>query len=300
MDKFLFLDVVMPNQTHAASDPDLASPFDAAMEARRTSAPDMVRAALERKDVGLAFQPIVQSATGGQTIAYYEGLIRVFDDGGRVIPARDFMASVEESDLGRQLDCAALTLGLRTLRANPELRLAINMSARSIGYPKWKNILGKFIRSHPDVVERLILEITESSAMLMPEIVAAFMTELQSKGITFALDDFGAGYTAFRYFKDFCFDILKIDGQFTRNVHLDPDNQVLTEALLSIARHFDMLAVSEAVETQAEAQWLVNAGVDCLQGYFFGFPSLKPPWKENSKKAKSTPQFLNPSQSAVG
>ncbi len=271
---------------NAAADPDLASPFEAAMETQRQTAPDMVRMALARKDVGLAFQPIVQSATGGQTTAYYEGLIRVFDESGRVIPARDFMGAVEESDLGRQLDCAALTLGLRSLRANPDLRLAINMSARSIGYPKWKNILGKFLRAHPDVVERLILEITESSAMLMPEIVVAFMADLQSKGITFALDDFGAGYTAFRYLKDFCFDILKIDGQFTRNVHVDADNQVLTEALLSIARHFDMLAVSEAVETQAEAQWLVNAGVDCLQGYFFGVPSLAPPWKATQQKQK--------------
>ena len=93
------------------------------------------------------------------------------------------------------------------------------------------------------------------------------------------LDDFGAGSTAFRHLKHFCFDILKIDGQFARSVDDDPDNQVVTEALISLGRHFDMLVVAESVETEAEAKWLAQAGVDCMQGYFFAVPSLKPPWE---------------------
>jgi EAL domain-containing protein (putative c-di-GMP-specific phosphodiesterase class I) len=104
------------------------------------------------------------------------------------------------------------------------------------------------------------------------------MEELQDKGIIFALDDFGAGNTAFRHLRHFCFDILKIDGQFARNVDADADNQVLCEALISLARHFDMLVVSEAVETPQEAAWLTAAGVDCLQGYHFGAPTMNPPW----------------------
>jgi EAL domain-containing protein (putative c-di-GMP-specific phosphodiesterase class I) len=95
-------------------------------------------------------------------------------------------------------------------------------------------ILRRFSRNHPDVVERLILEITETSAMQMPEIVTVFMEELRAKGVTFALDDFGAGNTAFRHLKHFCFDILKIDGQYARGVDHDPDNQVVTEALISL------------------------------------------------------------------
>ena len=60
--------------------------------------------------------------------------------------------------------------------------------------------------------------------LLVPELVIAFMKDLQAEGVAFALDDFGSGYTAIRYFKDFFFDILKIDGQFIRNIHRDPDN----------------------------------------------------------------------------
>ena len=197
------------------------------------------------------------------------------------------MGAVEDTDIGRQIDCAALQIGLHMLKQNPHLRLSVNMSARSVGYPRWMKILRACLRDNPIIVERLILEITESSVMMMPEIVAIFMEDLQDKGITFALDDFGAGYTAFRHFKTFYFDILKIDGQFSRNVAEDPDNQVLTEALISLARHFDMLVVSESVETAAEAQWLAQARVDCLQGYYFGAPTMKQPDTNNGTMARS-------------
>jgi len=253
------------------------SPLDFAVQTRDRGTMQMVREALDRGDAVLAYQPIVQAANPTK-IAFYEGLIRILDETGRVIPARDFMGAVESQELGREIDCAALRAGLRALRQTPDLRLSINMSARSIGYPKWKQTLNRGLNGDSKLAERLILEITESSAMQMPELVTTFMGDLQDKGITFALDDFGAGHTAFRYLKEFYFDIVKIDGQFVRNVQQDPNNQVLMEALISIAGHFDMFTVAETVENGAEAAWLAQAGIDCLQGYFFGAPSLTPPW----------------------
>lgn len=266
-------------------EPGTESPLDAAVNQRDRGTLAMVQQALARGDTRLAFQPIVRA--DGKGVAFFEGLIRILDETGRVIPARDFMGAVEDTDIGRQIDCAALTFGLKTLKDHPTLRLSINMSARSVGYPRWMQILRACLRDHPMVVERLILEITESSVMIMPEIVAIFMEDLQDKGITFALDDFGSGYTAFRHFKTFYFDILKIDGQFTRNIAEDADNQVLSEALIGLARHFDMLVVSESVETAEEAQWLAAAGVDCLQGYYYGAPSMKLPDFDRSEIMRS-------------
>ncbi|HID68239.1 MAG TPA: EAL domain-containing protein [Roseibacterium sp.] len=266
-------------------EPGLESPLDAAISHRDRGTLAMVQQALARGDTRLAFQPIVRA--DGMGVAFFEGLIRILDETGRIIPARDFMGAVEDSDIGRQIDCAALTIGLQMLKDHPTLRLSINMSARSVGYPRWMTILRTCLRDHPTVVERLILEITESSVMIMPEIVAIFMEDLQDKGITFALDDFGAGYTAFRHFKTFCFDILKIDGQFTRDIAEDADNQVLSEALIGLARHFGMLVVSEAVETASEAQWLAAAGVDCMQGYYYGAPSLQLPDLDTSRVMQS-------------
>lgn len=246
----------------------------------------MVEAAVKHRQVMLAFQPVVQ-ARRPDRMAFFEGLIRVLDDTGRVIPARDFIGAVEDTLVGRMIDCLALEKGLLALARTPSLRLAINMSARSIGYRPWTRTLDRGLKADPTVAERLILEITESSAMMVPEIVTGFMTELQRKGIAFALDDFGAGFTALRHFKQFQFDILKIDGQFIRDIHADPDNQVLTEAILSIARQFDMFTVAENVEKAEDVAILTAMGVDCLQGYFFGAPTVTPPWIENNRARAS-------------
>lgn len=256
-------------------EPGLGSPLEAAIASRERRSLAMVKAALDRGDALLAFQPVMRADGGG--IAFHEGLIRILDETGRVIPARDFMPDVVDHEIGRRIDCAALEAGLRALCDDPGLRLAVNMSARSIGYPDWISILRRVLRRHPEAVERLILELTEESVMLVPEIVSVFMKDMQDKGITFALDDFGAGNTAFRHLKHLCFDMLKIDGQFARDIASDADNQVLYEALIALARNFDMLVVAEAVETREEAEWLVRAGVDCLQGYYYGVPSLTPP-----------------------
>jgi len=259
--------------------PELGSPLAVAVDQRDRHALVMVAEAVRHGNLRLAFQPVVQSGAIGK-IAFYEGLIRILDKTGRTIPARDFIGAVETSELGREIDCAALEMGLRALARHPTLRLSINMSARSIGYPRWKQVLNRILEREPTVAERLILEITEASAMLVPELVIAFMHDLQHQGVTFALDDFGAGFTSFRYLRDFYFDIVKIDGQFIRGVHADADNQVLTKALVAIAQQFDMFTVAESVENAADSHWLVQAGVDCQQGYLFGAPTVSPPWKE--------------------
>jgi EAL domain-containing protein (putative c-di-GMP-specific phosphodiesterase class I) len=257
---------------------DLAgNPLTAAVAEGDRQTLAMVREALDNRRAMLAWQPVMMGRDPGR-VAFHEGLIRLMDPSGRVIPARDFMAAVETDVLGRMIDCQALRIGLETLRREPGLRLSVNMSARSIGYPRWGEILKRGLAGQPTVAERLILEITESSAMMMPEVVIAFMDGLKRKGISFALDDFGAGYTAFRFFREFSFDLVKIDGQFIRNIHRDPDNQVLTQALMMIGRQFDMFTVAESVESPDEAAWLQAAGIDCMQGYLFGLPSTKPAW----------------------
>lgn len=276
---------MMPMQDKRAVDdrPGLASPFGVAISENDRATMAMVREAIDARRLRLAWQPVVL-ARDPKRIAFHEGLIRVLDPSGRIIPARDFIDAVESHEMGREIDCAALEIGLGTLARHADLRISINMSARSIGYPRWNRILKRGLGLSPTVGERLILEITESSAMLVPELVIAFMEELQKQGVAFALDDFGSGYTAIRYFKDFFFDILKIDAQFIRNIHRDPDNAVLTAALLSIGKHFDMFTVAEAVESAEEAEHLRALGVDCLQGYLFGAPSMRPAWAEPQRK----------------
>jgi len=257
--------------------PDLNSPLSVAQTGRDRQTHQVIETAIRQGDVLLAYQPVV-TARQPDRPAFYEALIRIVDHNHNIVPAGDFMPVAETRETGRIIDCLALEMGLNALNDVPDLRLAINMSARSIGYPRWGETLNKGLARNKTIAERLILEITESSAMVMPDLVAVFMADLHKRGISFALDDFGAGYTAFRYLRDFYFDILKIDGQFIRNIQDDANNQVLTAALVSIGQHFDMLTVAEAVETQQEATFLQSAGFDCLQGYYFGVPTTMPAW----------------------
>ncbi len=258
-------------------EPGETSPLDYAVISRDRKTMAIVADALRHRDTMLAFQPVVQSQRPDR-IAFYEGLIRVLDDTGRIIPAREFINAVENTETGRILDCVALETGLRVLQKTPHIRLSINMSARSIGFPRWMRSLKQGLQGDPTIGERLILEITERSAMTVPELAARFMLDLQKRGIAFALDDFGSGYTSLRYLRDFHFDLVKIDGEFVRGVHGDADNQVLTRAMVEIARQFDMFTVAESVESQADSRWLASIGVDCQQGYFFGAPTVQPPW----------------------
>ena len=253
------------------------NPLDYAVTQRETNTLDMVRDAIDHKQTLLAFQPILRS-DAQTSIGFYEGLIRVLDPTGRVIPAADFMDKIEDSEIAREIDVLALRHGLLSLQRTPQLRLSINMSARSIGYKPWMNCLNRFLKTEPALGERLILEISESSAMMVPELVIDFMQRLQPKGICFAMDNFGSGKLAIKYFKDFDFDILKIDGQFIRGMVQNPDQQALARALHAIARELGLLTVAESVETAEEAALATQIGIDCLQGYYFAPPTTKPDW----------------------
>ncbi|MGB5871273.1 MAG: EAL domain-containing protein [Albidovulum sp.] len=246
----------------------------------------MVNQALQKRDVLLAFQPVVQTQMPDGP-AFYEGLVRVLDSTGRIIPAREFMETVETREEGRIIDCLALEMGLESLRRDPALRLSINMSARSIAYPRWMRTLKRGLKASDTAAECLILEISEQSAMIMPDTVMTFMRDLQRKGISFALDDFGAGVTSFIYLRQFLFDFIKIDGQFIRGIADNPDNQCMTAALLSIAKHFDMYTVAESVENARDAAALSQLGVDCMQGYYFGAPTVTPPWEKPKQRKQA-------------
>lgn len=269
--------------------PEVVSPLDAAVTGRDRSVLDMVAKALKHKEVMLAFQPVVQARNPG-TVAFYESFIRVLDETGRVIPAGQFMGKVEQDELGRELDCVSLRQGLKTLAQYRQLRLSVNMSARSIGYRKWNRILDRALREDASIGDRLILEIGEVSAMTVPELVIKFMTDMQARGVSFALDDYGAGNIAIRHFRQFLFDAVKIDGQFIRGIHQNTGNQLLVAALAGVAREFGMFTVAESVESEKDAIYLIEHGIDCLQGYFYGAPSVTPPWLPDAVEKAGIPK----------
>ena len=196
-------------------DQAVMDPLLYAMANREADITTMVRHALAAGRAQLAFHPVV-TADATRRIAFHEGLVRLTDQTGRIIPAAHFIPMLEETELGRQIDCIALRLALEHLRDMPDLRLSVNVSARSIGDGEWRRILDHGLLDRKAPGDRLIFEISEASAMLLHENVIRFMTEMQPRGVGFALDGFGAGFTALRYLKDFCLDLVHRVMRFDR------------------------------------------------------------------------------------
>ena len=259
-------------------DASVASPLHAAISAQDRETLKTVASALKDRRMRLAYQPVVYAADTS-VIGFFEGYIRLLNLRDQVIPARDFMGAVEETQLGREIDCAALQMGLMTLQRNPQIRVSINMSARSVGYQPWNTILRKALNAAPRLGHSLILEINETSAMQMPDVLKPFMEEMRDHGIVFALDDFGSGLLSLGLLRDMRFEIAKIDGMLAREIDTSTDRQVIVRAAIALAEEMGMYVVAEAVETEGEANWLREAGVGCLQGYLFGAPTVTPDFR---------------------
>jgi EAL domain-containing protein (putative c-di-GMP-specific phosphodiesterase class I) len=259
-------------------DPALSSPLDAAVSEQDRETLSMVAAALKDRRMRLAFQPVVYAADP-TVIGFFEGFIRLLNLRDQVIPARDFMPAVEQRQLGRDIDCAALQLGIMAMQRNPHVRVSINMSARSVGYRPWVEILRRALLETPRLGANLILEINEASALQVPDVLKPFMAEMREHNIVFALDDFGAGMTSVRLLQELGFEIAKIDGSLVKNVDRLPQGQATARAAISMAQELGMYVVAEAVETEGEAKWLREAGAGCLQGYLFGAPTVTPDFR---------------------
>ncbi|SHI76518.1 EAL domain-containing protein [Wenxinia saemankumensis] len=251
-----------------------ADPFSAALDSRDRDIEALVAEALSAGRLRLALQPVVGAAD--RRPAFQEVLVRMLDAGGRVLPAAAFLPVVGDGALGRRIDAATLGAALDLLAARPDLRLSVNMSARSIADGAWRRVLDSRVGPGSHLGERLILEMTEASAMLLPEITAGFMAEMQPRGIAFALDDFGAGPIALTHMRDFFFDLVKIDRRLAPGLTASPDDQVIVAALISIARQFDMLSVAQGIEDAGTADLFAAMGADCLQGFHIGVPRLAP------------------------
>ena len=265
-----------------AEGPDSCAVFEpcertAARRLRNISMAEEIVAALSEDRLALAYQPVVRSDDPSM-VSFHECLIRLRDSNGGVVPAGEFMPIAEKLGLVRLLDRRVLELAFKTLRAVPKVRLSINLSPQSAQDHAWLRSFHDLASGNRDVTERLIIEVTESTAIDDAEKTASIINRLSALGCAFAIDDFGAGYTSFRHFKHLKMDMVKIDGDFIRGVCDSPDNQLFVKTLVAIARNFDMMTVAEMVGNDEEAALLRDLGVDAFQGFHFGRPELDPAW----------------------
>ncbi|HUT49084.1 MAG TPA: EAL domain-containing protein [Alphaproteobacteria bacterium] len=258
---------------------------------------ERVMRALRSNRLVFAYQPIVEAR--GYAVKHHECLIRMIERDGSITPAAKFMPVIEQLGLIRDVDRYVLETAVRELHEHTDASYAINVSALTANDRSWLRLLFALLRNAGSVAERMIIEITETVALQDIEETANFVAQVRDLGCQVALDDFGAGYTSFRHLKSLAVDTVKIDGSFVRGIAQNVDNQLFVRTLLGLANGFGLGTIAECVEDQADADALAEEGVDLLQGYFFGVPTIEPPWEKKAPADKTKVEPFEP-RSAAG
>lgn len=244
--------------------------------ARAVRAAREVREALDERRLRLAFQPVVDPRSG--EVRFHEGLLRRCEADGRVTAAGAFIAQIEPLGLMGGIDRRVLELSLAELERDPTITLAFNISGLTAADPEWYAALARALGGCRELGPRLIVEITETASLHDLEEAAGFVGRLHDLGVRVAIDDFGAGCTSAAQLVALDADLVKIDAAFSAGIRSHPQKQVFLQRLLELAGELGLTTVAEGIENAADAAFLGALGVDLLQGYHFGTPTLDPPW----------------------
>lgn len=238
---------------------------------------ERINHAFKNNGFRLAYQPIVDAGTN-ETV-FYEALVRMFDEEGKLVPASEFVPAIEHLGLAYDLDQLVLDLAIKELEMASNLRVAINVSGLTAVHANWPQHMMQRLSSRPHVASRLIVEITETAAIVDVSETRRFVDCVRELGAIVSLDDFGAGFTAIRHLRALGLSIMKIDKDLLKNILTNHEQQHMVRVLVDLAHGLSLKVVAEGVETAESAEWLRLAKVDYLQGYYFGKPALGKPWQ---------------------
>ncbi len=233
--------------------------------------------AIKNDGFTLVFQPILDLAEG--RVVHYEALLRMRTEGGGLISPQSFIEVAEESGLIRTIDHWVLRRAVEHIAgANTQgrdIRLSVNLSASALADKTLLPLLEHLLDSGGIHPRQLILEITETAALANVAASRELMGAVRRMGCRFALDDFGVGFSSFRYLKELPYDFIKIDGSFIRPLLYSEKDRALVRGLCEIAAAFGKLTVAEFVEDEETLELLRELRVDMVQGYHIGMPSAE-------------------------
>ena len=234
-----------------------------------------MRHAVERGQLLLHFQPIVQARTG--RVASVEALLRwCHPEQGLIAPER-FIPIADESGLIVDIGEWALREACRQGHAwneqgFGELHVSVNVSAVQFGQPRLLELVKQVLLETGFASECLELEITESVLMRDAEGTIGMLRALKNLGVRISADDFGTGYSSLAYLKRFPIDILKIDRTFVRDLCVNEDDAAIVRAIMALAKSMRLATVAEGVESETQVEFLKRCECDRFQGYYFSRP----------------------------
>ncbi len=226
-----------------------------------------IDAALEMGMFRLVYQGVY--AMPGRRLSHVEALLRMYDEEtGRLVTPNYFIPLAERSGQILDIDRWVIRESIRQLRLHPTMPpIAINVSGRTFDDPSITGYIAEQLREQGVAPTRLVVELTETSALSDLVDAERFVRQLRDLGCHICLDDFGAGFASFAYLKHIAADTIKIDGMFIRDLTHDEQSQVFVKAMIEVARGLGVTTIAECVEDEATLAMLVEFGVDYVQGY---------------------------------
>ncbi len=245
--------------------------FDTAMSrklVRRKEIERELRAAIQREELSVFFQPVVSLATG--RICCFEALVRWFHpEKGELLPG-EFVQVAEESGVIITLGNWITMQAARACATWPEdITVAVNLSPLQIRAPGAALAILAALRDTGLDPRRLELEVTESLLLDDDANTVRFIEDLSSAGVRFALDDFGTGYSSLHYIKKFPFSKIKIDRSFVSGPDTGRKSDAIIRAVAGMGATLGMEIVAEGLETLEQVQTVRWAGCTLGQGYYF-------------------------------
>lgn len=267
-------------QAKQAGRPQIYEARQAIEARRRFSIETELRRALDRDQMTLAYQPLIDLKSG--RVAGFEALARwTHEDRGEISPT-EFIPVAEESGLILHLGRWAMHRAVETLAGwdreageTLPIYVGVNMSAIQVARDDVSALVSDALTASGISGERLTLELTESSIVQDPARATRVFDALKSLNTTVAMDDFGTGYSSLAYLQRLPIDVLKIDRSFVSGMMVDPDSVAIVRAVLSLADALGMSTTAEGVETVELATTLAALGCASGQGFYFSKP-LKP------------------------
>ncbi len=235
-----------------------------------------LRRALERGEMRMHYQPIVDMGSGRQT--GFEALMRWTSPDLGDVPPTLFIPVAEETGLIHGLGEFALHEACSQMRrwidsGRPDLVVSVNVSARQFyGHTLLQHVRQALARAELPP-RHLDLEITETALMGAEQEVIDILNDLHALGVSLSLDDFGIGYASLSQLKRLPIHKLKIDRSVVMDIPHDGDDAAIITAIVGMAEALDLAVVAEGVETPEQQAFLAKLGCQRGQGYLFGKPA---------------------------
>jgi diguanylate cyclase (GGDEF)-like protein len=234
-----------------------------------------LRAAVERKDVFLVYQPQVDLQAGG--LAGVEALARWEHPRRGLVPPDQFIPIAEHAGIIKHLTLLALETALferQSILSKDlgDIPVSVNLSARMLQDEYFPDDVTRLLDRYGVPPGGLCLELTESSIMADPDGSRAMLQRLSEAGVRLSIDDFGTGYSSLSYLSRLPLDEIKIDRSFVMRMVHDARDASIVQSTIGLGHALGLSVVAEGIEDDGTLRILARLGCDVAQGYHIGLP----------------------------